>query len=168
LARQLSATAARFSVPQEGKTREERAKDMWDPERFDNHFINYFNRIDIDGWEIRKAMTELHHCDVVPDPQVIIAALRACRRINEYSLAVRFLEAVKFKCGPAKNQKILYPWIINEIRPVLEELGITTPEELGYDKPEFFVPDPAIWWEKRWYKDYGIDQLEGYRHFAEK
>ena len=33
--------------------------------------------------------------DMVPDPTVIIAAMKACRRLNDYGLAVRYLEAVK-------------------------------------------------------------------------
>jgi len=66
---------------------------------------------------------------------------------------------------------------------VLDELGIPTPEELGYDKPEFFIPRPEFHWEKKWYcfclallilmntflsryKDYGYDKMPGYKHFA--
>ena len=51
---------------------------------------------------------------------------------------------------------------------------------LGYNKPEFFVPDPDWWWEKRWfvfricgfgvkklelifrYKAHGYDKMKGY------
>ena len=71
---------------------------------------------------------------MVPDPKIIIAALKACRRLNDYALTVRFLESVKDKCGP--QLKTFYPYILQEIRPTLDELGINTPEELGYDKPE--------------------------------
>jgi len=72
--------------------------------------------------------------DLIPEPKVICAALRACRRLNDYALAVRLLECLKDKGGPRKH--IIYPYIIQEIRPTLDELGINTPEELGYDKPE--------------------------------
>lgn len=41
---------------------------------------------------------------------------------------------VKDKCG--SRLKEIYPYILQEIRPTLDELGINTPEELGYDKPE--------------------------------
>lgn len=44
-----------------------------------------------------------------------------------------------------------------QVRPVLDELGISTPEEMGYDKPELFIPAPSWWWEKEWYKDYNLD-----------
>ena len=33
--------------------------------------------------------------DLVPEPKIIVAAMKACRRINDHSLAVRYLEAVK-------------------------------------------------------------------------
>lgn len=28
--------------------------DDWPPEKFDKHFIDYFSRPEIDGWEVRK------------------------------------------------------------------------------------------------------------------
>ncbi|KJH52574.1 cytochrome c oxidase subunit Va [Dictyocaulus viviparus] len=132
--------------------------EKWPAERFDNHFINYFNRPEIDGWEIRKALTELQDFDVIPDPKVVEAALRACRRVNDFALCVRFLEAIKIKCGSKKNRKLIYTYIINEVRPVLDELGISTPEELGYDKPEFFIPQPECW-----YAEYGYDKYPAFQ-----
>jgi len=72
--------------------------------------------------------------DLVPEPKIICAALRACRRLNDFALAVRFLESVKEKGGSHASK--IYPYILQEIRPTLDELGISTPEELGYDKPE--------------------------------
>uniref|UniRef100_A0A8C8W756 Cytochrome c oxidase subunit 5A, mitochondrial n=1 Tax=Peromyscus maniculatus bairdii TaxID=230844 RepID=A0A8C8W756_PERMB len=38
---------------------------------------------------------------------------------------------VKDKAGPHKE---IYPYVIQELRPTLNELGISTPEELGLDK----------------------------------
>lgn len=79
-------------------------------------------------------MNDLCGLDLVPEPKIICAALRACRKVNDYALAVRFIEAVKDKCG--NNEKEIYPYIIQQIKPTLTELGLNTPEELGYDKPE--------------------------------
>ena len=141
--------------------------EKWPADRFDKHFIDYFNRPEIDGWEVRKALTELGDFDCVPDPKVVEAALRAIRRVNDFALAVRFLEQVKIKCGSDHNRKLVYPWVIQQVRPVLDELGIPTPEELGYDKPEFFIPQPHYWWEKSWYKDYGYDKKVGYEAVAQ-
>nr|ABI52811.1 cytochrome c oxidase subunit Va [Argas monolakensis] len=107
-------------------------------EEFDARYEAYFNRKDIDGWEIRKAMNDLQGMDLVPEPKIVIAALKACRRLNDFALAVRFLEGIKEKCG--SRVKEIYPYIINEVRPTLTELGINTPEELGYDRPEFYMP----------------------------
>lgn len=66
-------------------------------EEFDTRFENFFNRPDIDGWELRKAMNDIHADDLVPEPKIVIAALKACRRVNDYALAVRYLEAVKVR-----------------------------------------------------------------------
>ena len=37
--------------------------------------------------------------DTVPEPSVIIAVLKACRRLNDLALAIRFLEVVREKQG---------------------------------------------------------------------
>ncbi len=51
------------------------------------------------------------------------------------------------------------------MQPVLDELGISTPEELGYDKPELWIPESDKYWEKSWYKEYGTNKLNGYEEF---
>ena len=62
-------------------------------------------------------LTELHTFDVVPEPKVIVAALRACRRVNDYALAIRFLEAVKMKCGRQKNVDVVFTgYILKEVK----------------------------------------------------
>jgi len=122
-------------------------------EEFDQRFINEFTRPDVDGWYVRRAMLGLQQSDVVPETAVINAALRACRKLNDYALAVRFLEAIKDKCGNRVNE--IYPYVIQEAKPILDELGISTPEEMGYGKPEFHVPS-VDWWPKEYYKMYNI------------
>jgi len=101
---------------------------------FDARYKAFFERTDIDGWECRKAMNDLSGMDLVPDPQIVIAALHACRRLNDYALAVRFIETVKDKCGSKVNE--IYPYILQEIQPTMKELGISSLEDMGYDKPE--------------------------------
>jgi len=108
-------------------------------EAFDARYENFFSRPDIDGWEIRKAMNDLQGEDLVPEPKIIIAAMKACRRVNDYALAVRYLEAVKEKCGGRVAE--VWPYIVQEIKPTLDELGILTPEQMGYDKPELALKD---------------------------
>jgi len=107
-------------------------------EEFDQRYIDYLNRPDIDGWEIRKAMADLQGADLVPEPPVLIAAFHACRRVNDLALAIRILEATKVKCH--KNVGIIWPYIMQEVGPTLKELGIPSLEECGYDKPELWLP----------------------------
>ncbi len=76
---------------------------------FDARYEAYFNRKDIDGWEIRKGMQDLVHLDLVPDPIIVAAALRACRRVNDYALTTRILEITKIKCG---NRKDIWPYMM--------------------------------------------------------
>lgn len=62
--------------------------DIYDP-NFDARYEKYFSRPDIDGWEVRQGMNELLRMDLIPDPKIIVAALQACRRINDYALTTR-------------------------------------------------------------------------------
>ena len=55
-------------------------------------------------------MNDLSGMDLIPEPKIIIAALHACRRLDDYALAVRFLETVKDKCGSKVNE--IYPYIL--------------------------------------------------------
>jgi len=126
-------------------------------EDFDSHYINYFDRqypsfgvgnvsscldfrSDIDGWQIRKGMGDLAAMDLVPDPQIVAAALRACRRINDFSLTTRILEVIRIKCGDKEPE--IWPYMLQELGPTLSELGIPTPAKLGYDQPELALPNP--------------------------
>lgn len=108
-------------------------------EEFDQRWVNFFEKKDIDGWEVRKGINDMQGYDLIPEPKIMIAVLKACRRINEHSLAVRYLEAVWKKTN--YNQKII-DYLMQEIRPTLNELGISTPEEMGYGEPELALGDP--------------------------
>lgn len=95
---------------------------------FDDRWEAYFNREDIDSWELKKGINDLYGHDLVPEPRIVSAMLKAARRLNDLPLAVRILEAVKEKA--AGDEKI-YSYIMSEIRSTLDELGLKTPEELG-------------------------------------
>merc|ERR1711915_399551 len=100
---------------------------------FDARYEAYFSRPSIDGWEVRKAMNDLAGTDLIPEPKIIIAALKACRQVNDIALAIRFIESVQNKCGSNKD---IFPYLMQEVGPTMKELGIPTLQELGYDKPE--------------------------------
>jgi cytochrome c oxidase subunit 5a len=107
-------------------------------DEMDQQYVDYFNKA-TSGWEVRKAINDLQGLDLVPEPKIVIAGLKACRRINDYAVAIRFLEAIKYKA--ASDVGKIWPYILQEIRPTLTELGINTPEEMGYDKPELAMAD---------------------------
>ena len=102
-------------------------KELSDKE-FDDKWEDYFNRDDIDSWELRKGLNNLYGHDLVPEPRIVSAMLKAARRLDDLPMAVRILEAVKQKA--AGDEKI-YSYIVGEIRPTLDEMGLKTPEELG-------------------------------------
>uniref|UniRef100_A0A2K5ZGU6 Cytochrome c oxidase subunit 5A, mitochondrial n=1 Tax=Mandrillus leucophaeus TaxID=9568 RepID=A0A2K5ZGU6_MANLE len=82
-------------------------------EEFDARWVTYTNKPDTDAWELHKGMNNtLVSYDLVPEPKIIDVALWD-------------------KAGPHKE---IYPYVIQELRSTLNELGISTPEELGLDK----------------------------------
>ncbi|TPX17659.1 uncharacterized protein E0L32_012038 [Thyridium curvatum] len=64
--------------------------------------------------------------DLVPSPSVLIAALKAARRVNDYPTAVRVFEGIKAKV----ENKGQYEQYLQELKPMREELGILLKEEL--------------------------------------
>ncbi|KAH8992356.1 COX5A-domain-containing protein [Lactarius akahatsu] len=77
----------------------------------------------------RYVQRGLNNCfahDLVPAPTVVESALRASRRVNDYATAVRILEGIKEKV----ENKAQYQAYLDELKPVREELGIDTKEEL--------------------------------------
>lgn len=111
----------------------------YNSEAFIKKYVAFFDRKEIDSWEIRRAIQDFADFDCIPDPVISISLLKACRRLNDFALAVRYMELLKDKCG--NKVKEWYPYLLQELGPTLEELGISTPEELGYDKPELAVMD---------------------------
>lgn len=98
----------------------------------------FFNRTDLDGWDVRRGLQELHMSDHLPEPSCILAILQACRRINDHSLAIRFLETLRENC---EMDKTAYPWLMEQVKAGMRELGVSSVEEMGYDKPEFWLED---------------------------
>lgn len=94
----------------------------------DARYVKFFDRPDIDGWEIRQAMTDLQHMDMVPDPTIVAAAFRACRRVNDFSLTVRILESVRVKCGNRVNE--IWPYMM-QVRLVSEWVKVSLTFSFG-------------------------------------
>lgn len=102
---------------------------------FDAKWIEFFNSPTTDEFLLRQGMNDLFALyDAVPEPEVVAAALRAAKRLNNFAIAIRIIETVKKKGGGDMN---IYNYIIDNIRPTLDELGLNTLEELGFDKVWF-------------------------------
>jgi cytochrome c oxidase subunit 5a len=132
IAQKVSLTQASTNIPAM-VTRKMSAKPQINQD-FESKYIAYFNRPEIDGWQIRKGMGDLAAMDLVPEPQIVAAALRACRRINDFSLTSRILEVVRIKCGDRESE--IWPYMLQALTPTLSELGIPTPALLGCVQPD--------------------------------
>jgi len=71
----------------------------------------------------------LNNCfayDLVPSLSVVEAALKASRRVNDFSTAVRIFEGLKEKV----ENKTQYGDYLKETESIRKELGLQTKEEL--------------------------------------
>merc|ERR1711970_429387 len=93
-------------------------------------WVEYFDSDACDYWYLRRGLRELLQDDLVPSPEVSQAVLYCCRRNNNLPAAIRFLELVKFKCGPHEEA---YDYVMQELAPTMADLGLKSPEELGLD-----------------------------------
>lgn len=111
-----------------------RATDNLPDEQFDEMWVHFFCNPALDRYELRRGINIYYMFDAVPEPTVLKAIMFGCRRLNEFALTIRMLEAVKTKVP--KDPEV-YNWIMQEIQPTLDELGIVGPEALGLNiQPE--------------------------------
>ncbi|KAL4401640.1 Cytochrome c oxidase subunit 6 [Malassezia pachydermatis] len=94
-------------------------------EEFNDRYLKFFESVE-DQFEAQRGLNNAFAQDLVPSPEVIEAALRAARRVNDFPLAVRVFEGIKHKVMN-ENQ---YKQYLEVLKPVREELGITLKEEL--------------------------------------
>ena len=67
-------------------------------------------------------MADLVAMDLVPEPTILAAALRACRRVNDFSLTTRILEITKVKCGDKEAE--FWPYIMQVCGYSLDKLEL--------------------------------------------
>ena len=101
-------------------------------ELFDAKWVGFFNIPTLDEFELKQGFNDLLEMyDAVPEPEVFEAALRAAKRVNNFAIAVRIIEGINYKSG---GDKKIYNYIMEKLKPTLDELGISALEDLGYDK----------------------------------
>ncbi|KAA1467862.1 COX5A-domain-containing protein [Dentipellis sp. KUC8613] len=94
-------------------------------EEFTERYVSFFQSAQ-DLFEVQRGLNNCFAHDLVPAPSVVESALRAARRVNDYSTAVRIFEGIREKV----ENKQQYEQYLEELKPVREELGIQTKEEL--------------------------------------
>ena len=87
-------------------------------ESFTQRYVSFFQSVE-DLFELQRGLNNCFAHDLVPAPAVIEAALRAARRVDDYSTAVRILEGVKEKVENKKQ----YEQYLEELKGITSELG---------------------------------------------
>ncbi|PWN53737.1 COX5A-domain-containing protein [Violaceomyces palustris] len=87
-------------------------------EAFNARYVGFFDAVE-DLFELQRGLNNCFAYDLVPSPEVIESALRASRRVNDYSTAVRVFEGIKQK---VENEG-QYKQYVEALKGVREELG---------------------------------------------
>lgn len=88
-------------------------------EQFSERYVNFFQNAE-DLFEVQRGLNNCFAHDLVPSSSVVEAALRASRRVNDYSTAVRVFEGIRDKV----ENKQQYQAYLEELKAVREELGM--------------------------------------------
>lgn len=94
---------------------------------YESKWIEFFKNSAYDQFELQRGLNQCFAFDIVPTVPVLEAALRACRRLDDFAAAVRVFGALRQKC---KNDAE-YLEYSQYLKPIKEELGVMTPEEIG-------------------------------------
>ncbi|KAI9818238.1 MAG: Cytochrome c oxidase subunit 6 [Thelocarpon impressellum] len=84
-----------------------------------------------DVFELQRNLNNAFAYDLVPSPSVIIAALKAARRVNDFPTAVRIFEGIKAKV----ENKGQYDEYLRDLKDVRDEMGVLLKEEMYPDQP---------------------------------
>ncbi|KEZ39962.1 hypothetical protein SAPIO_CDS8935 [Scedosporium apiospermum] len=94
-------------------------------EDFNARFEKEFEQVQ-DVFELQRNLNNAFAYDLVPAPSVIVAALNAARRVNDFATAVRVFEAIKAKVETPEQ----YKQYLDELKSLREEFGIELKEDL--------------------------------------
>lgn len=87
-------------------------------EAFSSRYTSFFQNAE-DLFEVQRGLNNCFAHDLVPSPEVIEAAVRAARRVDDYATAVRVFEGIKEKVENPQQYKAY----LEELKPLREELG---------------------------------------------
>ncbi|KAH0565404.1 Cytochrome c oxidase subunit 6 [Trichoglossum hirsutum] len=98
-------------------------------EEFTARYEKEFENVQ-DVFELQRNLNNAFAYDLVPSTSVIVAALKAARRVNDFPTAVRIFEAIKAKV----ENKGQYEEYLTELKELREELGVNLKEDLYPDQ----------------------------------
>ncbi|KAJ6002252.1 hypothetical protein N7499_001881, partial [Penicillium canescens] len=94
-------------------------------EEFSARFEKEFDGVQ-DVFELQRNLNNCFAYDLVPSVEVLTAALKAARRVNDFPTAVRVFEGIKAK---VENQD-QYKQYLESLEGLRQELGVALREEL--------------------------------------
>lgn len=97
-------------------------------EAFNNRYHSFFTSCN-DLFELQRGLNNCFAYDLVPTTEVIDAALKCARKVNDYATAVRILEGVKEKV----ENKGQYQAYLDELKPTIQELGTSPVDPFKID-----------------------------------
>ncbi|PLW08800.1 hypothetical protein PCANC_20391 [Puccinia coronata f. sp. avenae] len=92
---------------------------------FNERYTQFFEGVQ-DLFELQRGLNNCFAYDLVPAVPTVEAALRAARRVNDLPTAIRIFEGLKEKV----ENKGQYQAYLNELKPLRDELGVPTKEEM--------------------------------------
>ncbi|KAH8921885.1 cytochrome-c oxidase chain VI [Atractiella rhizophila] len=100
-------------------------------EAFNARYAQFFSTV-TDIFELQRGLNNCFSYDLVPALEVVNEALKASRRVNDFSTAVRVFEGLKEKV----ENKGQYEAYLRETEGLRKELGVQTKEEM-YGLPPY-------------------------------
>lgn len=97
------------------------------PELFQQKWTTFFSKDAYDSFEVCRGLNNCFSYDIVPPVPVLEAALRACRKYDDFATASRIFVGLREKMEKEEH----YEEYLKALRPLMDELGVLTPEELG-------------------------------------
>ena len=87
-------------------------------DEFTTRYVSFFSGVQ-DIFELQRGLNNAFAYDLVPSPKIIEAALRAARRVNDFSTCVRIFEGIEEKVENSSQ----YTEYLEELKGVRQELG---------------------------------------------
>ncbi|WFD29579.1 Cytochrome c oxidase subunit 6 [Malassezia sp. CBS 17886] len=119
------ARAALFSRAAAGTQVRAYSADNESYEEFNARFVKFFENVE-DQYELQRGLNNAFAHDLVPSLEVIETAVRASRRVNDFSVGVRIFEGLKYKV----ENEAQYNQYLEATKPLRDELSIQTKEQL--------------------------------------